>query len=217
MIGTGFSVTRDYLLKIGGFNTQTITEDAEFFAICAANGEKIAFCENAITYDDQSLDFKKSLIQRKRWMSGIMQVLILKFKDLSKGIFKKKSMKYSFDTLVQFSFSYVQALMPFILLLGILNSPKIFIRSILPMMIIKGYLYIFFTSIIVLLLENRLSFSKNVIYGILMYPFFVLSFIPLQTFSLFKKTIKWSEVEHFDTRPEKHIDSILKLKDEEEI
>ena len=49
LIGTGFAVTSEYLREINGFNTSTIAEDAEFFAICAANGEKIGFSENAIT------------------------------------------------------------------------------------------------------------------------------------------------------------------------
>ncbi len=196
LIGTGFAVTTDYLREIGGFNTITITEDAEFFAICAAHGEKIAFCENAITYDEQSLEFKTSIIQRKRWMSGIMQVLILKFKDLSKGLFRGKSAKYSFDTLVQFSFAYVQALIPFALLLAIINSPSTFIVNSLPIIMLKGYLFVLLTAFIVLILEKRLSYSPNVIAGIFMYPFFVLSFIPLQTVSLFKKTLKWEAIKH---------------------
>ena len=200
LIGTGFAVTSDYLREIGGFNTITITEDAEFFAICAVEGEKIAFCENAITYDEQALDFKTSLIQRKRWMSGIMQVLMLKFKDLSIGLFRKKSAKYSLDTLAQFSFAYVQALLPFALLLRIVNAPGTFILKSLPAMVLKGYQYVLFTALVVSLLEKRLSYSKNVIGGILMYPFFVLSFVPLQTLSLFKRTVKWEEMEHTGIR-----------------
>lgn len=227
LIGTGFAVTSDYLSEIGGFNTITITEDAEFFAICAANGEKIAFCENAITYDEQSLDFKTSLIQRKRWMSGIMQVLVFKFKDLIKGLFSKKSAKYSFDTLIQFAFAYIQALIPFALLLGIINAPVDFINS-LPTIMFKGYLYVLSMALLVLFLEKRLSYSTNMIVGILMYPLFVISFIPLQTLSLFKSTLIWSEIKHTggcthanksntSAFPAKRIDSQLKCEREEKI
>lgn len=207
LIGTGFAVTTDYLIEIGGFNTITITEDAEFFAICAIQGEKIAFCENAITYDEQSLDFKTSLIQRKRWMSGIMQVLILKFKDLVKGVFRIESSKYSLDALIQFSFAYVQAFIPFALILAIINAPSHFILHSLPFIIIRSYLYILLTALIVLYVENRLTYSKNTIVGILMYPFFVLSFIPLETVSLFKRTLKWEEtkLKRFSSKTNKFI------------
>lgn len=225
LIGTGFAITSDYLRELGGFNTVTITEDAEFFAICAADGEKIAFSENAITYDEQSIYFKTSLIQRKWWMSGIMQVLGLKFKDLSKGLFKKKSAKYSFDTLVQFIFSYIQALLPFVILLGIINAPSSFIGELLPV-ILKAYLSITVTAFGVLILEKRFIFSKNLIAGIFMYPLFVLSFIPLQTLALFKSTVRWEAIKHTGTSscekqtnttifPVKEIDSNLKNEREE--
>ena len=210
LIGTGFAVTREYLDEIGGFNTKTITEDAEFFAMCAANGERIGFSENAVTYDEQILDFKTSLTQRKRWMSGIMQVLVLKFKDLFRGLFRKESNKYSFDTLVQFSFAYVQALLPFILLLALVNTPDVFIRS-LPLMITKGYLYVILTALIVLFFEKRLGFSKNIILGIILYPIFVFSFIPLQTFSLFRKTYRWKEIKHTGVRSFRKKSSIHEL------
>jgi cellulose synthase/poly-beta-1,6-N-acetylglucosamine synthase-like glycosyltransferase len=199
LVGTGFAVTSDFLREIDGFKTETITEDAEFFAICAARGEKIGFCEDAITYDEQSLGFMTSLIQRKRWMSGIMQVLVLKFNDLIRGLFRKESAKYSLDTLIQFTFAYIQAVIPFVLLVGIIDRPMAFIHS-LPMTILTGYIYILSTALIVLFFEKRLKFSRNVIAGILLYPLFVISFIPLQTVSLFKKTVDWKETEHTGVR-----------------
>ncbi len=200
LIGTGFAVTSDFLREIGGFNTITITEDAEFYAICAALGERIVFCENAITYDEQFHEFKTSLIQRKRWMSGIMQVLIFKFKDLMKGLLRRKSARYSFDTLVQFVFAYVQAFIPFALVLGFIDSPEAFITYTLPRIFLKAYLYILSSALVVLTLEKRLSWSKQSIMGVFMYPFFVISFIPLQTVSLFKRTVKWTETKHTGVR-----------------
>ena len=140
-----------------------------------------------------------SLIQRKRWMSGIMQVLVLKFNDLIRGLFRKESAKYSLDTLIQFTFAYIQAVIPFVLLLGIIDRPMAFIHS-LPMTILTGYIYILSTALIVLFFEKRLKFSRNVIAGILLYPLFVISFIPLQTVSLFKKTVDWKETEHTGVR-----------------
>ena len=196
VIGTGFAIKRDFLQEIGGFNTVTITEDAEFFAICAIHGEKIAFCENAITYDEETHSFITSLIQRKRWMSGIMQVLMYKFKDLFKALFKIKSMIYAFDALIQLTFAYVQALIPFAFLLALFNDPMNYLVNILPMVLLRAYLYVLFISLIVLLIEKRLILAKNVLLGVILYPLFVLSFIPLQTISLFKRTVNWTQIQH---------------------
>ena len=199
VIGTGFAIKSTYLKELGGFNTTSITEDAEFFAICAVNGEKIAFCEDAITYDEETNSFKKSMIQRKRWMSGIMHVVILKFKDLCNALFKRKSMKYAFDALVQLTFTYMQALIPFAFILSILTASSSYLVNTLPLSILRTYLYVLFLAMLVLILEKRLVFSKNVFLGIILYPFFVLCFIPLQTISLFKKTVHWTEIGHTGT------------------
>lgn len=196
VVGTGFAVTASYLNELNGFNTVTITEDAEFFAMCAINGEKIGFCENAITYDEQTDSFIKSLIQRKRWMSGIMQVFTLKLKELFMSLFKKSRTKYAFDALMQLSFTYMQALIPFAFMLSIITASNDYLVNVLPVSILRAYLYVLFLALLVLIVEKRLVLSKNVVIGLFLYPFFVLCFIPLQTISLFKKTVKWTEIGH---------------------
>lgn len=199
LIGTGFAVRCDYLQELGGFNTKTITEDAEFFATCASRGEKIAFCEDAITYDEEPLDFRTSLIQRKRWVSGIMQVVSLKMPDLIKGLATHSSAKFSFDAIMQLSFAYVQACIPFAFIISMINS-SVNILAYFSATIMVSYLGFFVNAIVVLTIEKRLSFSKNILLGILMYPIFVLSFILLQTASLFKKTVAWKEIKHTGVR-----------------
>ncbi|MDD2592068.1 MAG: glycosyltransferase family 2 protein [Erysipelotrichaceae bacterium] len=196
VVGTGFAVMRSFLKELGGFNTISITEDAEFFAICAIKGEKIAFCEDAITYDEQTTSFKASMSQRKRWMSGIMHVVLLKFNDLIKALFTKNSFKYAFDALIQLIFTYAQSLIPFAFVLSILISSNDYLIHTLPLTIFRTYLYVVLIALIVLSLEKRLVISKNIIIGILLYPFFVLCFIPLQTISLFKKTVDWKQIKH---------------------
>ena len=72
--GTGFMVKRE-VIKKHGFDTKTLTEDIEFTALCALNGEKIAYAEKAITYDEQPVKFSDSWKQRKRWSKGCLQCL----------------------------------------------------------------------------------------------------------------------------------------------
>lgn len=199
LIGTGFAVTADFLREIGGFRTETITEDAEFYAICSSKGERIAFCEEAVTYDEEPLSFKTSLTQRKRWMSGILQVTALKFPQLAVGLIHKKSVFYCLDVLLQFSFGYVQALLPLAFILGLCFSadPMAVVAGI-PISILLGYTGAMLNGMLALALQKRLSASM--IKGLLMYPVFVFSFIPLQTISLFKRTTEWREIHHTGVR-----------------
>lgn len=193
LIGTGFAVKTEFLKGIGGFCATSITEDAEFYAICAAKGERIAFCEQALTYDEEPLSFRTSLTQRKRWMSGIMQVANLKFIDLLSGMLHKKSFFVCLDVLLQFFFAYFQALLPFAFLLSFWLAPVDTIQSI-PLSLATAYFGAVANAVLVLVLQKR--FDKTIIKGVLLYPIFVFSFIPLQTISLFKRTTVWHHIEH---------------------
>lgn len=197
LIGTGFAVKAEVLRELGGFQTETITEDAEFFATLSAAGEQIAFCEDAVTYDEEPLSFRTSLTQRRRWMSGIMQVAALKKGDLWRGLFCRESFKLSFDTLMQFVFAYVQAVMPFMLIVSFVAEPVGFLKSI-PLSIAIAYLGAVANAVLALLFQKRLSVSM--LSGILMYPVFLFSFIPLQTLSLFSRMTEWKEIKHTGVR-----------------
>lgn len=197
LIGTGFAVKCDFLREIGGFQTETITEDAEFYAICASRGERIHFCEQALTYDEEPLSFKTSLTQRKRWMSGIQQVTLLMLPGLLKGLFKKRSCLLCLDVLIQFVFGFIQALLPFAFVMALAANPLVFIAGI-PLSLLTGYLATAANAVLVLALQGRLQ--RSMLAGILTYPIFVFSFIPLQSISLFKRTTKWHEIHHTGVR-----------------
>ena len=72
--GTGFMISKD-IIDRDGFETYTLTEDVEFTGQCALKGEKIAFVEDAITYDEYPINFGASWKQRKRWSAGIIQCM----------------------------------------------------------------------------------------------------------------------------------------------
>lgn len=74
VIGTGFAIRRDLLEALGGFPCRTLTEDAELYAACLCRGARIGYCETAVTYDEEPVTWRASLVQRRRWMSGILQV-----------------------------------------------------------------------------------------------------------------------------------------------
>ena len=191
LIGTGFALRRDYLEE-HPFSSETITEDAELFAALSAQGERVAFCEEAVTYDEDPESFSVSLTQRRRWMSGIMQVALLKAGALFRGL-RTDGAALCFDCAMQLGCGFVQALAPAGLLLGLLAAPLATLAA-LPSACVCAYICCALTAVAALALERRLC--RGVIKGILMYPLFMLSFVPLQTLALIKKTTVWKPIAH---------------------
>ena len=92
--GTGIMISADTVRKVG-FDTCTLTEDQEFTGICAINGIKIGWMEDAITYDEQPITLRDSFTQRRRWGAGTLQC----FKSYSKALFRAIREKRSLDAL----------------------------------------------------------------------------------------------------------------------
>ena len=195
IIGTGFGMSTNFLKSENGFNVDTLTEDVEFYVRYATKGVKSVFVEKAIVYDEEPNNFATTLIQRKRWMSGIMQVFIYKLKDIFKGMKTLKSFANSLDVFVQLCFSYLQAYIPFVLILSTITYKSFYINNIIEILL-NTYLIISIVAIFVLVSEKRFKFNKYIMLSIFLYPLFVFSFIPLQTISLFKKTKVWREIRH---------------------
>ena len=65
LVGTGFAVHREVIEELGGWNTSTIAEDAEFSAQCARLGHRVCWVSGALTYDEAPNSFLLSLRQRR--------------------------------------------------------------------------------------------------------------------------------------------------------
>ena len=94
--GTGFLFHREIIERSGGWKFFLLTEDIEFSIYNVINGERIAYCESAVLYDEQPARFRQSWNQRMRWTKGNMQVCRKYGARLIKSIFKNKSFS-SFD------------------------------------------------------------------------------------------------------------------------
>ena len=112
VIGTGFAIRRDLLEELGGFPCCTLAEDAELYAACLAHGVRIGYCETAVTYDEEPVTWRASLVQRRRWMSGIMQVARLTLPKLGRNFLRRPSLN-CLDGMLQLAFPFLQALTPF--------------------------------------------------------------------------------------------------------
>ena len=179
-----------------GYDSSTITEDIELTVKCGLNNEKIAFVENAITYDEQPTDFIVSWKQRKRWSVGTLQCLKQYFKLIVKDILKNKNFE-SIDSIMFLVAPIVQLIGTFNCLLQIFLN---FLIGAKVDYLFKSILLILYyiTNIILALGIVKISQKqiKNYIKGIIFLPIFYLSWVPINLIALFEKELKWEKTEH---------------------
>ena len=206
--GTGFMIKKDVLEEIG-FNTVTLTEDIEFAAICGINKIRIAFVNNAITYDEQPLTFKESWKQRKRWSIGTIQC----YKKYSKKLFKTKT-PVGFDMGLFFLAPFVQIatgiftiLLAFNMVIDLeMGMTLKFLKDNFILTSIIGYLISIVISTFVVICQRKKI--KKAIKGILTLIVFMASWIPINIIALFSNKFVWEPIEH---KVKVDIDSIIEI------
>lgn len=189
--GTGVIITKNFIEE-HGYQAETMTEDIELAVQCAIKKEKIAFVEEAITYDEQVTSLKESLKQRLRWSIGTIQCLM----KYSKELIKEESIR-SIDMLLFLLAPVTQVIgsLAFIahIMLGIVTRTPINYMS-KCISIILCYSTSIIISVIALKISNK-PIMKN-IKGILTYPIFLFTWIPLNAIALFKRKYKWKQIKH---------------------
>ena len=187
--GTGYAIIKEFIDDIN-FEAHTVTEDIELTCVAALNREKVGYARKAIFYDEQVDSFAISFKQRKRWIQGSMQVLKLKYKDL----FKKMKERNTFHLIDQFfalTLPINQSLVFFFLILSyIFIIPYYFII----LGIIVGYIGEIIVSIFLTLIFKK--DIKKLLPGILFFPIFHISWVPIYMYSLFNSNNVWEEIKH---------------------
>lgn len=198
--GTGFMIKKSVIAEIG-FNPKTMTEDMEFTAQCALHGKKIVFIKDAITYDEQPLKFAASWKQRKRWSIGTYQCLYNYSKKLIIQAFKTKKLA-CLDMALFFMAPIVQLVGFFLfIVLAIYNLIGIRLSDIFAfMMAYKEFFFVltYFISVIfaTFVVKYCKKDIKKTFSGILGFPLFLFSWIPINIICLFKKKLTWEPIAH---------------------
>ena len=201
--GTGFMVKKE-VIKKHGFDTKTLTEDVEFTAQCAINNIKIAFVQDAITYDEQPVSWSASWKQRKRWSIGSHNCLKIYGIRLIKSFFQNKNM-LSLDMVMNFMSPLMQVLgtilMAVMLVFRISVRMELETLTVLSIVQITGMHFGLITYIANILLNIFLvKYNKrkitSVLSGVLLYSFFILTWVPINFVSIFSKKANWEEIKH---------------------
>lgn len=82
--GTGVSIKKSALEKIGGFRNILI-EDFDLCVRAQVAGETVGYCREAVVYDEKVPKYGMLIKQRSRWMAGHIQLISNMIKDKTLG------------------------------------------------------------------------------------------------------------------------------------
>lgn len=197
LVGTGFAVHRAVLERFGGWNTSTIAEDAEFAALCAANGVRVCFVPNALTYDEAPNDFAVSLRQRRRWCSGIMDAAVKMDAALAAALRGSAPLR-ALDSLLIVNAPFLQALMLLPLTLTLISA---LMGGTLLALALRGALSLAASTLGLMAFAALLAVlggyrDRRIVRTIMGFPLFMAAWLPIQIVSLVSRTRSWQPIVH---------------------
>lgn len=197
LVGTGFAVHRSVLARFGGWNTETLAEDAEFSAQCAANGVRVWFVPDALTYDEAPTSLRVSLRQRHRWCSGIMDTAARMDASLLKALHGSAPLR-ALDSLAVVNAPFLQALsiVPFTLSFALAvaeGTLGTFVLSAAATLALSALGCMAFAALLAALGGHR---DRRILRTVFLFPVFMATWLPLQLLSLVRRTRSWQPIAH---------------------
>ena len=205
--GTGYCMTEDILLADGGFKATTLTEDCELTLRWITRGEKIAYCNDAMFYDEQPSKFRASFKQRARWVRGSLQCYLKYAFRLFKGCFRKSTVASCLDQLAYMFIPIGFGIISFILNIAFgipmflnnqLNIGTLLISAGIGLGVAIVYTMLLPLSTIITERKNiKDPIWKCVFYSVF-YPIFMVTYIPIIVYAIFFK-VGWAPIKHTET------------------
>ena len=185
----------DATIRKVGWNTNTLTEDLEFTALCALKGIKVGWMSKARIYDEQTTSFKTSCFQRRRWTSGSLQCM----RQYVPKLLRNGSMM-SIDMTMLFTGNLmcIIGLVPAIgTALGLLPFFIDHPWRILALVVLFAVYYAAFCAVCAVLYKWEGRLNKRAIPGIMAAPIFMASWMPCSIWACLTPPPKqWKAVRH---------------------
>lgn len=194
LMGTGFAVSRELLEEMGGFQTRTLTEDSEFAIQCALHGERIHYVPDAVTWDEQPLGFRVSCVQRRRWSSGVVQILRLYGGKLLKGCFRPGRRRFCADALMMLMGPVMQVVGVFPALALVWNA--VARGQWLELALGVAGFWLGMTAMALGLAIVGRRKLRPLVPAILLYPLFLATWYPISVWSVLFPAKKWKPIAH---------------------
>ncbi|MEA4934413.1 MAG: glycosyltransferase family 2 protein [Lawsonibacter sp.] len=201
--GTGFMVSARTLENLGGWHTQTISEDLEITAQTILAGEKICWVPKAITYDEQPLNYAQSVKQRRRWTCGTIQVAEEYLGETGRAIQTSNRLWSLADLGATLLIpSYQMAALAGLLVSSFAACMNCYRLEQVPAAFLgTAVLQLMMTALgstlaAVLVLTVERKWDKRLVKTLLVYWLFLLSWVPITIGSFLKQTTEWEEIRH---------------------
>ncbi len=201
--GTGFLVSKEIIKRQGGWVHHLMIEDVQFTVENVLLGEKVAYCHDAILYDEQPTSPKVSWWQRKRWCRGYLQILGRYGLKLVRAFFKGKGFS-NFDMIMSMCPAFfITVAAVAVNIIGIILTLIFDFDNIVPVLIstaamgVGSYLLFALVGFITIATEwGRIhTASRKKIWSAITFPIFMATYIPIAAASLFSGT-DWKPIEH---------------------
>ena len=201
--GTGFLVSSDIILSQGGWRQHLLIEDVEFAAEQVLAGERIAYCHDAVFYDEQPTGFVASWWQRRRWCRGYLQILRRYGARLMGAFFRGRGFS-NFDMVMSMCpafFITVGAAAVNLLawLLAAILEPQSLLSVLMASgsLMIAAYLPFMAVGLVAVITEwGRIRASTlQKLCSVLVFPVFMATYIPIAAISLFRG-VEWKPTRH---------------------
>lgn len=193
LVGTGFAVSRTLMEKLDGWNTDTMAEDAEFAAQCALAGQRVWWVPEAVTFDEEPVTLRASLVQRRRWCSGVMQVAGRYLPRMWRGVFSRR-LRLCLDFAVFLSMPLVQVLALIPGIHALWTAVAAGNPGAVAAAAVTFWISMTATALAMALLGRRPL--KQLWKAILLYPIFTVSWYPLHILALFRRVRVWKPITH---------------------
>ena len=201
--GTGFLVSSEIIKRQGGWPQHLLIEDVQFAVEKILEGERVAYCHDAIFYDEQPTSFSSSWWQRRRWCRGYLQILKRYGTRLLASFCKGQGFSH-FDMIMSMSPAFfITVLMAALnigaLMLTLIFEMHAFVSTVLAMVNIMIATYVVFGAVgmIAVITEwGRIrATALQKILSVIVFPVFMATYVPIAAVSLFKG-IEWKPTRH---------------------
>jgi len=201
--GTGFLVSSEIIKRQGGWSQHLLIEDVQFAVEKILEGEQIAYCHDAVFYDEQPTSFVASWQQRRRWCRGYLQILKRYGARLIAAFFKGRGFSH-FDMIMSMSPAFfITVLMAAVNFVALILTLVFELHAFLPTalvtvnIMIASYIAFGAVGMIAVITEWRRIRSSvfQKIISVIVFPVFMATYVPIAAISLFKR-VEWKPTKH---------------------
>ena len=198
--GTGYYIHGEYIKKWQTFPFHSLTEDYESSLYYALNNISTHYQPQAIFYDEQPENYRKSIVQRSRWIKGYFKNYLAYQK-----LFKEKLRKHPENkgAIIGMRIGVLPALC---IVLGLLLLLGVNITNAHSFFVLIAFIYlvlVIVTAYILALVSKSLQLNKKLYLQVLFYhPIFLISYVHAFLRAIIKRNLNWEVIKHETTEYE---------------